>query len=88
MKMKASPVLLCLPLLMAGSAFAQSDTEREHGADAPAFEQLDTDRSGSISKTEAARLVGLGEVFAKVDANGDGLLDRIEYREAINQLRG
>ncbi len=81
-------LLACLPLIVAGAAIAQTGQEAEHGTDAPAFELLDTDRDGAISKTEAQRLTGLEEVFAKADGNQDGVLDRFEYREAIAHLRG
>jgi Ca2+-binding EF-hand superfamily protein len=43
----------------------------------PAFEQVDTNRDGVISKSEAATVEGLD--FAKADANQDGMISREEY---------
>jgi EF hand len=43
----------------------------------PPFEQVDANRDGHISKTEAAAVEGLD--FATADANQDGMISREEY---------
>jgi hypothetical protein len=56
---------------LASVAFAQS----------PAFEDLDTDRSGTLSESEAAGVDALD--CAQADTNHDGSLDRAEFEAAI-----
>lgn len=41
---------------------------------------IDTDKDGNISKTEAAAMPALDRVFADADGNADGLLTGDEYR--------
>lgn len=55
---------------IAGSSFALS----------PAFDEIDANKDGRLSKAEAAVVKGLD--FAKADANKDGSLDRSEYAAA------
>lgn len=47
-------------------------------AEAPAFEEVDANADGSITKAEAAVIEGLD--FAMADANGDGALSKEEYK--------
>lgn len=54
--------------LMSGATFAA----------APAFEDVDANKDGKISKEEATAIEGLD--WAKADANGDGELDMAEYK--------
>jgi hypothetical protein len=49
-------------------------------AAAPAFTEVDTDQSGTISIEEATVVEGLD--FTKADANQDGALDEAEYGAA------
>ena len=46
---------------------------------APPFEQMDTNKDGTISLKEAAKLKSLPKVYPYMDKNGDGKLDRQEY---------
>jgi Ca2+-binding EF-hand superfamily protein len=50
-------------------------------AAAPAFNELDKDHDGMLTKAEAASVKGLD--FAKADTNKDGRLDRAEYEAAV-----
>jgi EF hand len=50
-------------------------------AAAPAFNELDKDHDGTLTKAEAAPVKGLD--FAKADTNKDGRLDRAEYEAAV-----
>jgi hypothetical protein len=46
-----------------------------------AFNELDKDRDGLLTKAEASSVKGLD--FAKADTNRDGRLDRAEYEAAV-----
>ena len=70
--LKWTTLALVAGLLGAGVAFA---------ADAPPFDQVDTNRDGLISKTEAAAVPKLD--FGKADRNGDGYLSQGEYAAAM-----
>lgn len=48
----------------------------------PAFEELDLDRNGQITKVEAEDS-WLAAAFTRVDANEDGMVNRKEYDSAI-----
>jgi hypothetical protein len=60
---------ILLAALVAGSAFA-----------APAFDEVDADKSGGVSAEEAKAVEGLD--FAAADKNADGNLDAEEYAAA------
>jgi hypothetical protein len=66
-----------LALALAGTAYAQ-----EEEMEAPSFEDVDTNENGVISESEAALVPGLD--FATADLNGDGVLSRTEYDEAMS----
>ena len=53
-------------------------------AAAPAFDDVDADKNGAISPSEALAVDGLD--FAKADADGDGSLNRAEYEEATKSM--
>ena len=44
------------------------------------WEELDTNKDGNLSKAEADADPGMKAIFAKADANGDGILTPEEYR--------
>jgi hypothetical protein len=50
-------------------------------ADAPSFEQLDVNKDGVLSRSEAAKLPSMD--FSAADKNRDGALSRSEYEAAI-----
>jgi hypothetical protein len=50
-------------------------------AAAPAFNELDKDHDGMLTKAECASVKNLD--FAKADTNKDGRLDRAEYEAAV-----
>lgn len=73
-------------------ASAQSTTA---AAPAPAADSkkvtwadLDGDKDGKLTKTEAAPLDSLSEVFDKADANADGALTADEYKAYVAKIGG
>ena len=44
------------------------------------WSDLDTDKNGTLSATEAASVESLSQAFAKADANADGELTQDEYK--------
>jgi len=68
--MKSALTALAVTLGIAGVAFAA----------APAFEKVDRNGDGMISRTEATSVEGLD--FDAADQNGDGVLSRAEYAAA------
>ena len=69
---------LCAPFLAhAGNAALASEE-----ASAPAFEQVDTNRDGAISREEASAFSALETGFERVDANRDGKLDAEEFKRS------
>lgn len=67
----AAPLVVALESASAGAGRAD------------AFREADADRNGVLSPAEAARVPGLSSVHARADFNGDGDLDRFEFRRAI-----
>lgn len=64
------------------TAQAQDSAETLH-ADAPAFEELDTNEDGVIAPDEA-KGTWLEGSFTQVDVNRDGYVTKTEYQEAIS----
>jgi hypothetical protein len=74
-KLSKSPIVIAIvaQLSLAGVALA---------ADRPKFDDLDANRDGMLSKTEATKAPGLD--FARADSNKDGALSRTEYEAALS----
>lgn len=70
---KAASILLTATVVFVFASASQ--------AAGPAFNELDRDRDGVLTKDETATVKGLD--FAKADTNKDGRLDRAEYEAAI-----
>lgn len=58
-------------------AAATASTEKKSWSD------VDTDKNGSLSQSEAAGVPALGEVFVAADANADGQLSADEYKAYV-----
>jgi len=54
-----------------------------NAAELPGFEELDVDKDGAISITEAAVHDDLAEAFDRIDTNKDGALSVEEFNTAI-----
>lgn len=79
--MKSVIATLFGTVLLSGAAIAAMPLE--HGgakSSAPAFEQLDQNKDGALSESEASRVPGLD--FKKADTNHDRKLSRAEYETA------
>jgi EF hand domain-containing protein len=83
--MKTSKTLIALTLAaviplgtaMAGDQYGK-DKDKSGSMSAPGFDKLDTNRDGRISQAEAS--VDTNIVFSSADANGDGYLDKSEWK--------
>ena len=81
--MKTSKTLIALTLaavIPLGAAVAgdQYPKDKSGTMAAPGFDKLDTNRDGRISQAEAS--VDTNLVFSSADTNGDGYLDKKEWK--------
>lgn len=81
--MKTSKTLIALTLAAAiplGVAVAGDEYPKDKSGtmSAPGFDKLDTNRDGRISQAEAS--VDSNLVFSSADTNGDGYLDKKEWK--------
>jgi hypothetical protein len=78
--MKTSKTLVALAvaaLIPLGAAVAGEGKDKS-GSMGPSFDTLDTNRDGRISQAEAG--VDASLVFSSADKNGDGYLDKNEWK--------
>ncbi|MNC92422.1 EF hand [compost metagenome] len=81
---KATATVAAFALMLGGFAMETNAGEAEHPEDEqkPAFEQLDTDRDGQITQSEAQE-TWLAAVFQNVDQDRNGKVNRSEYDLAM-----
>lgn len=72
--MGAAPVTPATPATPATHAASATSAKRVN------WSQLDSDKDGKLSKSEAAPVKGLSKVFDQADANKDGALTADEYK--------
>lgn len=83
-----------LALLFAGCAtVAAADDRAEYNrraaaADQAAFQQLDLDRDGLLTRAEARADLNFGVRFDAADINRDGVITRDEMRRYLEQTYG
>lgn len=65
------------------SSTPQDQATAQTGAKGTKWSDLDADKDGSLSKTEADAVPSLGAVFDKADANADGALTGDEYKAYV-----
>ncbi|MBW8850328.1 MAG: EF-hand domain-containing protein [Xanthomonadales bacterium] len=89
-----APLLIALATAFAAPAFAQSAEPTQAQQDAPPeaaqpatdaskalrWSDLDKDKDGKLSKSEAQPVQSLSAVFDQADANADGALTGDEYK--------
>ncbi|MEG3789681.1 EF-hand domain-containing protein [Lysobacter sp. CCNWLW3] len=52
------------------------------------WSDVDVDKDGNLSKTEASSVPALGQVFDKADSNADGSLTADEYKAYVAKAQG
>lgn len=75
-----------------------SDAATQDAAAAPAstaaapqkksWSDVDTDKNGSLSKSEALAVPALGQVFDQADSDADGALTADEYKAYVAKAQG
>jgi Ca2+-binding EF-hand superfamily protein len=82
-------VLLLLPTLaLAQASGGERRAPRSPEKIAGAFNRMDTDKDGSISKAEWTAAGRRERGFARVDANHDGKITLDEFKTAAERLGG
>jgi hypothetical protein len=77
--MKSSIIAIAIAALIPmGAAVAGEKDKDKYGNAGASFDTLDTNRDGRISQGEASADATI--VFASTDANGDGYLDKSEWK--------
>ena len=73
----------------AGAAGA-SDTSAAQGSSSgkKSWSDVDTDKNGSLSKSEASSVPALSQVFDQADADADGALTADEYKAYVAKAQG
>jgi hypothetical protein len=64
-------------------AATQDQATAQDGAKGARWSDLDANKDGSLSKSEADAVPSLGAVFDKADANADGALTGEEYKAYV-----
>ena len=78
MKSKSLIVIAAATLIPMGIAVAGEGSKDKSGSMGPSFDTLDVNRDGRISQAEAG--VDASIVFTSADKNGDGYLDKSEWK--------
>jgi len=77
---KSQVILAVAAALVSVPAFAQSEGQRSM---ASAFDALDANKDGNISRAEAQPSPIVSQSFATADANGDGVIAREEFNSSF-----
>src|SRR5688572_19532135 len=76
--MKSSIIAIAIAALVPMGAAVAGDKDKDKAGYGAAFDTLDTNRDGRISQGEASADSTI--VFSTADANGDGYLDKSEWK--------
>jgi Ca2+-binding EF-hand superfamily protein len=77
---KTHLILAVVAALVSVPAFAQTEGQRSM---ASAFDSLDANKDGTISRAEAQPSPVVSQSFAAADANGDGVIAREEFNASF-----
>ncbi|MFC3813368.1 EF-hand domain-containing protein [Lysobacter sp. GCM10012299] len=72
------------------AAAAQAEPASAAPTSAPqkkSWADVDSNKDGALSKTEAATVPALGQVFDKADSNADGALTTDEYKAYVAKVQ-
>lgn len=87
-----APTEAAAPTESATGAAVQQTEQSSTGASSEGGKQgwndVDTDKDGAISKTEASANAGLSQVFDQADADTDGKLTADEYKAFVSKNYG
>lgn len=75
--MKKTVLVIAATLIPFGVALAGEGKDKS-GSMGPSFDTLDTNRDGRVSQAEASADASI--MFSSADTNGDGYLDKREWR--------
>ena len=78
---KSASVAMATAVAISAPLYAAPDTPAPDQPN-PAFQKLDTDRDGYISRDEATKQRNFAKAFSEADDNRDGKLDRDEFVKA------
>lgn len=62
----------------------QGEAAAQESRPSSGWQELDKDGNGSLSKTEAAGVPSLSQIFEQADSNQDGELSQDEYKAFLN----
>ena len=83
MKTSRTVIALAVAALIPMGAAVAGDKDKDKSGYGPSFETVDVNRDGKISQAEASADTTV--VFTTADANGDGYLDKSEWK---NRAKG
>jgi hypothetical protein len=71
----------------AAQAAAPADAAPAAAPQKKSWSDVDLDKDGKLTKTEAAAVPALGKVFDQADGNADGALTTDEYKNYVVQIQ-
>ena len=72
----------------AGASGASATQGSANSSGKKSWSDVDTDKNGSLSKSEASSVPALGQVFDQADADADGALTADEYKAYVAKAQG
>ena len=72
----------------AGASGASATQGTANTSGKKSWSDVDTDKNGSLSKSEASSVPALGQVFDQADADADGSLTADEYKAYVAKAQG
>lgn len=72
----------------AGTAGAAAATQAGSAPAKKSWSDVDTDKDGSLTKSEASTVPALAQVFDQADGDADGTLTTAEYKAYVAKVQG